>query len=119
MLDPATSVLLADASREAQIASGEDPKNREEIESALSSALRAALDEEDVAALSSTPQAALLDELRSSCQRVLLARRFHNDAVRTTLRLRHRWLVRRLRLAGHAPVPAAFEMDDAPPPGLA
>jgi hypothetical protein len=119
MLDPASSLLLADASREAQIASGEDATNREKIESSLSSALRAALDEEDVAALSTTPQAALLDELRSSCQRVLLARQFHNDAARSTLRLRERFLVRRLGLAGHAPYPRLFEMDDAPPPGLA
>jgi hypothetical protein len=118
LLDPASSLLLAGAAREAQIASTERPANRELVESALSSALRAALDDSDVAELSATPQRALLDELRSACQRVLLARRFHNDASRATLRLRRRLLVRRLGLAGHAPWPRAFEMDDAPPPAL-
>jgi hypothetical protein len=118
LLDPASSLLLADAAREAQIASREDPARRELVESALSSALRAALDDSDVAELSLTPQRALLDELRSAGQRVLLARRFHNDASRATLRLRRRQLVRRLGLAGHAPWPRAFEMDDAPPPAL-
>jgi hypothetical protein len=118
LLDPATSLLLADASREAQIASGEDPGSRELVESQLSSALRAALSDSDVAAFSATPQRALLDELRSACQRVLLARRFHNDAALATLRLRQRPLVRRLGLAGHAPWPRLFEMDDSPPPAL-
>jgi hypothetical protein len=118
LLDPATSLLLADAAREAQIASGENPASREHVESALSSALRAALNESDVTALAATPQRALVDELRSACQRVLLARRFYNDVARGTLRLRQRALVRRLGLAGHAPWPRGFEMDDAPPPAL-
>ena len=56
---PQVSPNEGNSGSEAQIASGEDPKNREDIESSLSSALRAALDEEDVAALSTTPQAAL------------------------------------------------------------
>jgi hypothetical protein len=118
LLDPASSLLLADAAREAQIASGDDPATRELVESALSSALRAALDDSDIAALAASPQRTLLDELRSAAQRVMLARRFHNDASRATLRLRRRLLVRRLGLAGHAPWPRAFEMDDAPPPAL-
>ena len=45
-------------------------------------------------------------------QRVVLARRVHNDAVRDTLDLRSRRLVRWLRLAGTAPVPAYFEIAD-------
>lgn len=118
VLDPASSLLLADAAREAQIVAREDPVNRELAESALSSALRAALDESDVAELSTTPQRALLDEIRSASQKVLLARRFHNDVSRATLRLRRRLLVRRLGLAGHAPWPRPFEMDDDPPLAL-
>ncbi|HTY73862.1 MAG TPA: hypothetical protein VMI11_15795 [Actinomycetes bacterium] len=118
VLDPASSLLLADAAHEAQVASGADLARREPVESALSSALRAAVDEVDVAAVDGSPQAELLDELRSACQRVQLARRFANDAARATLRLRRRPLVRRLGLAGHAPWPRVFEIDDAPPPAL-
>lgn len=45
-------------------------------------------------------------------QAVALARRVHNDAVRDTLALRSRRLVRRLHLAGTAPMPAYFEIAD-------
>ena len=45
---------------------------------------------------------------------LLLARRVHNDAVRDTLDLRSRRLVRWLRLAGTAPAPAYFEIADPP-----
>ena len=44
-----------------------------------------------------------------------MARRFHNDAVRAARALRRHRTVRWLRLAGHAPFPLAFEMDDEPP----
>jgi hypothetical protein len=37
----------------------------------------------------------------------------HNDAVRDTLALRSRRLVRWLHLAGTAPMPAYFEIADA------
>ena len=80
--------------------------------------LRAAVDDEDVADLARTPHHALVDELRSACQRVVLARRFNNEAARATLRLRSRPLIKRLRLAGGAPWPRPFEMDDAPPTAL-
>jgi hypothetical protein len=55
---------------------------------------------------------ALAAELGEAEQLVLLARRVHNDAVRDTLDLRSRRLVRWLRLAGTAPVPAYFEIAD-------
>ena len=48
--------------------------------------------------------------------RLALARRVHNDAVRDTLALRSRRLVRLLHLAGAAPMPAYFEIAD--PPGV-
>ena len=44
--------------------------------------------------------------------RVLLARRFHNDAVRDTLALRERRWVRLLRLGGRAPLPSYFEIAE-------
>lgn len=57
---------------------------------------------------------ALAGELVDAEQLTLLARRVHNDAVRDTLDLRSRRLVRWLRLAGTAPVPAYFEIADPP-----
>jgi hypothetical protein len=47
-----------------------------------------------------------------------MARRFHNDAVGAARRLREHRKVRWFRLAGHAPFPMAFEMDDEPPAAL-
>jgi len=54
-------------------------------------------------------------ELAEAEQRVMLARRVHNDAVRDTLALRSRRLVRWLRLAGKAPAPNYFEIVDPEP----
>jgi hypothetical protein len=56
----------------------------------------------------------LAGDLLDAEQLTLLARRVHNDAVRDTLDLRSRRLVRWLRLAGTAPVPAYFEIADPP-----
>jgi hypothetical protein len=57
--------------------------------------------------------AAVLEELVDAEQLLILARRVHNDAVRDTLGLRSRRLVRWLHLAGTAPLPAYFEIADA------
>jgi 8-oxo-dGTP pyrophosphatase MutT (NUDIX family) len=54
----------------------------------------------------------LVAELADAEARVLLARRFHNDAVRDTLALRVRRPVRWLRLGGHAPMPSYFEIAE-------
>jgi len=54
----------------------------------------------------------LVAELADAEARVVLARRFHNDAVRDTLALRERPAVRLLRLGGHAPRPAYFEIAE-------
>ena len=55
---------------------------------------------------------ALVAELADAEARVLLARRFHNDAVRDTLALRERPLVRLLRLGGTAVLPSYFEISE-------
>ena len=55
---------------------------------------------------------ALVAELADAEARVLLARRFHNDAVRDTLALRERPAVRWLRLGGTAAVPSYFEIAE-------
>jgi hypothetical protein len=55
------------------------------------------------------------DELAEAAARVLIARRFYNDAVRDTRALRERRLSRLLHLAGHRPVPQFFDIDDTVP----
>jgi len=56
--------------------------------------------------------AELAAELADAEQLVVVARRVHNDAVRDTLELRSRRLVRWFRLAGGAPAPQYFEIAD-------
>ncbi|WP_232663536.1 LemA family protein [Pseudonocardia sp. TRM90224] len=56
--------------------------------------------------------AALRGELVEAEQLLVLARRVYNDAVRDTLGLRSRRMVRLLRLAGTAPMPAYFEIAE-------
>ena len=78
--------------------------NREACENELSTAL--AMVEPTAVPL------ALVAELADAEARVLLARRFHNDAVRDTLALRERRAVRWLRLGGTAPLPSYFEIAE-------
>jgi hypothetical protein len=54
-------------------------------------------------------------ELREAAARVLIARRFYNDAVRDTRTLRARRMPRLLHLAGRREVPQFFDIDDTPP----
>jgi hypothetical protein len=118
LLDPASALLIADAAHEARQAEGDD---QSPAESDLSKALRASLDSpEQFEELSGTVEGRLLmQELEGAGRRVVMARRFHNDAVRAARALRRKRHVRYLRLAGHAPAPATFECDDAPPECLA
>ncbi|MFB7668364.1 hypothetical protein ACFC1R_31335 [Kitasatospora sp. NPDC056138] len=117
LLDPAASILLYEASHAARQAEDE---HREVAESELSLALRAVFaDPEQVAALLAVPggEEAVRD-LTAAVRRVPMARRFHNDAVRAARAVREHRLVRYFRLAGRAPFPLAFEMDDEPPAAL-
>jgi 8-oxo-dGTP pyrophosphatase MutT (NUDIX family) len=77
---------------------------REGAENELSAALAAV----DPASL----PVALVAEMADAEARVLLGRRFHNDAVRDTLALRERPLVRWLRLGGTAATPTYFEIAE-------
>ncbi len=52
------------------------------------------------------------NRLADAEQRVVIARRVYNDAVRDTLALRSHRLVRWLRLAGTAPLPRYFEIAE-------
>jgi hypothetical protein len=117
LLDPATSVLLAEEAYGAQTAEAVD---RARSESELTGALHAAIPDAPTVRLlvDSGRGTDLVEALRAACAQVVLARRFYNDAVRATQSLRGRRLVRWLRLAGTAPYPRMFEMDDLPPPAL-
>ena len=75
---------------------------RENAENALSAALAVV----DPASL----PAGLIAELADAEARLLLARRFHNDAVRDTLALAERRMVRAFRLGGTAALPGYFEI---------
>ncbi len=118
VLDPASSIVLYQAAHDARQA---EEEHREVAESELSQALRAVFGEtEQVEALKLAPggeEAA--GELAAAVRRVPMARRFHNDSVRAARALRRHRKVRWFRLAGHAPFPLAFEMDDEPPVALA
>ena len=111
LLDPATSLLIAGAAHDARAAAQSD----ERAQSDLTRALRAALGQPgfrtDLAARSGGDE--LLAELEAAAHQVFLARKFYNDAVAATRSARRRWLARLLRLAGGAPMPEFFEIDDS------
>jgi len=75
-------------------------RDREQAESALSRAIDAVTADE---------------ALVSATARAGYARAFFNDTVRDALVVRRRRIVRAFRLAGSAPLPAFFEMDEAVP----
>lgn len=108
-LTPAQRKVLAGAAERAERA----PRaTREAAENALSVEL-SRLD------LDSLP-AQLVAELADADARVLIARRFNNDAVRDTLALRRRRMVRLFHLGGTAPMPTYFELAEVaalPGPG--
>ncbi|CAL9406242.1 hypothetical protein SUDANB121_01573 [Nocardiopsis dassonvillei] len=85
----------------------------ESAESALSHALRRTL--ADPAALHTADAAGLLPAAAAAARGVHLARVFYNDAVADTRRARRSRAVRLFRLAGGAPLPDFFEIDDRTP----
>ncbi len=110
LLDPATSLLLADLAHNARSAQ----TGRELAESELTRTLRTVLSQPDFRAFLAGKDGAdeLLGELESTAHQVFLARKFYNDAVATTVAARRRWLARVFRLAGGAPMPEFFEIED-------
>ncbi len=147
LLDPATSLLLADAVRRVgEVA----PAERDLAESDLTRALRATLGDPDfrkelaagdgsadhgaadhgAADHGATDHGAadhgaadhgavdhgaaeLVAEVEAAAQQVFIARKFYNDLAGRTVYARRRPLARALRLAGSAPLPGFFDMDDA------
>lgn len=120
VMDPASAIVVAEAAHSARTAGERDDLARASAESALTQALVIALEEpEELALIRDTESGTeLLAELDAACRRVELGRRFLNDAVRACRAVRRQFLVRALRLAGHAPWPQTWEMDDTVPVGL-
>lgn len=119
ILDPATSLVMAEAAHEARTATDGPDVDRALAESDLTAALVAALDPDEIAEIvDASGGAAMLEELDAACRRVELSRRFLNDAVRACRQLRRQRMVRLFRLAGHTPWPETWELDDTVPAGL-
>lgn len=146
LLDPVSSVLVGEAAWAALSAGGhgraelvaalpdldrmlgpdgpgaraDDPVGRDLAESELSRTVREALaDDDEVIVLKAQPGGSeLVEALAAAWYRVQLARRFHNEAVAQAQRVRHKVVVRWLRLAGHAPLPQTVEIDDDWPEAL-
>lgn len=128
LLDPATSLLLADAAIDCLDAGADEMTSgdwkegnlaqRETLESALTETIGHALSFEGFGDTAHSggaddPSGPLLDRLHDTGRRVQLARRFYNDAVADVERLRRHPAVRIFRLAGHAALPRSADFDDA------
>jgi hypothetical protein len=111
LLDPATSLLLADAVRRAR-QSG--PAERDLAESDLTRALRATLGDPDFRKeiVGDDGAAELVTEVEAAAQQVFIARKFYNDVAGRTIDARRRPLALVLRLYGRAKQPVFFDMDD-------
>jgi len=114
LLDPASSLLLADAVRRARQA---EAAERDLAESDLTRALRATLGAPEFRAELRAEDGGdaateLLDEVEKAANQVFIARKFYNDVAGRTLDARRRPLARVLHLSGSARPPEFFEMDD-------
>jgi hypothetical protein len=139
LLDPVSSVLVGEAAWAALAVDGggraellaalpglsddvdgspvQEALDRDMAESELSRTVREVLaDEQEVVALRADPLGGeLVDALAAAWYRVQLSRRFHNEAVSQTQRMRRKSLVRVMRLHGHAAMPQTVEIDDGWP----
>ncbi len=137
-LDPASAVILADiASRALQdpnalVPDGLDPhweavpvlgavetRDRALVESELSRVLRVLVPQVRQENADDSALQDLVTDLMSQWYRLTIARSLHNTRVVQSRQVRLRWAVRTFRLAGRAPMPVTFDMDDALPDGEA
>ncbi|HEX3336000.1 MAG TPA: NUDIX hydrolase [Jatrophihabitans sp.] len=98
-----------DAIAQKALSPGQPDAERQDVENAVGRA---------VADLSELPQPLRRDaaeELQEAAARVLIARRFYNDAVRDTRALRARRMPRLFRMAGRRAMPQFFDIDDTLP----
>lgn len=120
-LDPASAYLLASAAA-LSLADAEDAlitddvqvhgisPERAQTESELTDALDAVLAEY---VAQDDAQVELRRRLIDACQRVEVARRFHNEAVLDVRRVREKFEVRAFHLAGHTHLPETVEFDSS------
>ncbi len=120
LLDGATSLILGGAAVDSLESPDEYGEAREVAENDLTEALDVSLSRHTVDDLRA--RGAVGDEhlarIVSACNRVQLARRFHNDAVTDVRRVRSKWAIQLFRLAGHTPLPHTIEFDDEMPEHL-
>jgi hypothetical protein len=115
VLDAAAVSRLADAAQQA-LESGR--AERAAAENDLGRALRDVLDGDAFDAVAADARVQpLLMALDAAMTKVVLARRFHATAVEDTTALRGTRPVRWFRLAGSAPFPTYFDIDDTPVTG--
>ncbi|MFB9377864.1 hypothetical protein ACFFKU_10635 [Kineococcus gynurae] len=121
-LDPAASLVLVDAATAALDAprtpaalrdvSDADDAARWAAESDLTEAIRWAVPEGVGPDVAPDDPGGAGRRVREAAHRVQLARRFHDDAVVQTRRLRGKRLVRIAHLAGHARLPETADFAD-------
>jgi hypothetical protein len=94
---------------------GDELARSELAQNNLSRALRAAFTQPGFrSSLEATDGAGeLIAEVEAAAQQVFVARKFYNTAVAVTREARRKPLVRLFRLAGNAPLPQFFEIDDS------
>jgi hypothetical protein len=107
-LDLQIAVALAGAASEASVVTGLG-HDREVVENAVTRVLSRAVARSPE---SFTDPSHAATEMHDEALRASFARRFYNDTVRDALTVRDRRVVRWLRLAGRAPHPAYFEMEE-------
>lgn len=91
--------------RLADTADNADRQHRADAENDLARAL---------STMPSVTRPELAVELADAAERVVLARRFYNDAVRDTRALRAEWFTRMFGLAGRTALPDYFEIAESP-----
>jgi hypothetical protein len=103
-LEPAVAAELAESARQAMEL---DLDDRRATENRISRAIS------DLTEHRNRLPAEAVAELSEAANRVLIARRFFNNAVRDTRTLRARRMPRLLHLAGHRELPQYFDIDDS------
>lgn len=126
-LDPASSMLLAEAATRSLDAADvaevhyevrEDGVDAERAgaESDLTDTVRATLGREVVREIQQVPGGSVaIARVQQANHRVVLARAFHDDAVRAVRRVRAQPLVRLFRLAGRTSMPQVVDFDSELP----
>ncbi|TWP36654.1 hypothetical protein [Leekyejoonella antrihumi] len=128
LLDPASSMLLAEAATtsldtsdaaavQSEVQEHGVDARRARVETELTHTLRATLTPSVIASVVAERGDARdeLVRLREAGERVQLSRRFHNDAVHDVRRVRAKPVARLFRLAGHTSLPHLVEFEDEVP----